>query len=149
VGELTPALLAASAPGARGGVLLDSANQRRDVAMGKYLLHFAHDRTWEWSPDPKAPGIWPHASAIVLATGPDEFVIAGTAVIVTFDLAKSAAASVAPATRAGLLSVETGHFAGGRWVPGRALNGDETHQGRHLRLPPNAFTAQRVRLYRY
>jgi beta-galactosidase GanA len=145
VAELTPALLAASAtPGARGGVLLDSATQRRDVAVGKYVLHFAHDRTWEWSPDAKAPGIWPHASAIVVATGPDELVIAGTAVIVTFDVPKGA-----PPARVGLLSVEAGHFAGGRWIAGRALNGDETHQGRHVRLPPGAFTAQRVRLYRY
>jgi beta-galactosidase GanA len=145
VDELTPALLAASAtPGARGGVLLDSATQRRDVAVGKYVLHFAHDRTWEWSPDAKAPGIWPHASAIVLATDPDEFIIAGTAVIVTFDVPKGA-----PPARVGLLSVEAGHFAGGRWISDRALNGDETHQGRHVRLPPGAFTAQRVRLYRY
>jgi hypothetical protein len=29
------------------------------------------------------------------------------------------------------------------------LNGDQTHQGRHVRLAPGEFQIQRVRLYRY
>jgi beta-galactosidase GanA len=37
----------------------------------------------------------------------------------------------------------------GTWVPGRLLNGDQTLQGRHLRLPPDEFQIQRVRLYQY
>lgn len=37
----------------------------------------------------------------------------------------------------------------GKWVPGRLLNGDQTHQGRHIRLAPGAFQIQRVKLYRY
>ena len=39
--------------------------------------------------------------------------------------------------------------AAGKWVPGRLLNGDQTHQGRHIRLAPGAFQIQRVKLYRY
>jgi hypothetical protein len=31
----------------------------------------------------------------------------------------------------------------------RWLNGDETHQGRHVRLEPGRFSIQRVRLYLY
>jgi hypothetical protein len=37
----------------------------------------------------------------------------------------------------------------GQWKVQRRLNGDQTHQGRHVRLPPREFTIQRVRLYRY
>jgi hypothetical protein len=33
---------------------------------------------------------------------------------------------------------------GGRW-----LNGDETHQGRHIRIPAGQVGVQRFRLYRY
>jgi beta-galactosidase GanA len=51
--------------------------------------------------------------------------------------------------RAGLESVWEGRYTDGRWTPGRRLNGDETHQGRHVRLPPDAFSLQRVKLYRY
>ena len=29
------------------------------------------------------------------------------------------------------------------------MNGDQSHQGRHLRLPAGAFGIQCVRLYRY
>ncbi len=47
------------------------------------------------------------------------------------------------------MSVEEGTFEGGAWKHVRWLNGDETHQGRHVRLEPGRFTAQRVRLYRY
>ena len=34
-------------------------------------------------------------------------------------------------------------------VPGRLLNGDESHQGRHRRIPEGKFGIQRVKLYRY
>jgi hypothetical protein len=37
----------------------------------------------------------------------------------------------------------------GQWQPRRWLNGDQTHQGRHLRLPSGKFDIQRVKLYRY
>ena len=36
----------------------------------------------------------------------------------------------------GIASVEEGRFAGGQWEHVRWLNGDQTHQGRHLRLEP-------------
>jgi len=35
-----------------------------------------------------------------------------------------------------------------KWAPGRWLNGDQTHQGRHIRLAPGKFDIQRVKLYR-
>jgi len=34
-------------------------------------------------------------------------------------------------------------------VAGRRLNGDESHQGRHVRLPPETFGIQRVKLHAY
>ncbi len=41
---------------------------------------------------------------------------------------------------AGIDSAVEGVFdAQGRWVPGRTLNGDQTHQGRHIRLAPDQF----------
>jgi len=50
----------------------------------------------------------------------------------------------------GLEAVEEGEFDGqGKWIAGRRLNGDQTHQGRHIRLAPGQFQIQRARLYRY
>jgi len=51
---------------------------------------------------------------------------------------------------AGIESAWEGSFdARGKWIAGRLLNGDQTHQGRHIRLAPGKFQIQRVRLYRY
>jgi beta-galactosidase GanA len=79
---------------------------------------------------------------LAIQVGPDEFLFAGSGITITF----------APADgrgHAGIESAWEGRFEKGQWMPGRLLNGDETHQGRHVRLPPDAFSIQRVRLYRY
>ena len=77
---------------------------------------------------------------LVIQTGPDEFIVAGRGITLTF------------ATKDGSVGLETVRelrFENGQWVDGRWLNGDQTHQGRHVRLPPSEFGAQRVKLYRY
>lgn len=114
-------------------------------------------------PQPSAPGTQPQAQGealpgaepapvkvdpgavlsggLVIALGDGEFLVAGTGIVLTFESEDGAAA--------GILSAEEGEFAGGRWMPRRRLNGDQTHQGRHIRIPPGSFGIQRFRLYRY
>ena len=80
---------------------------------------------------------------LIIALAPDEFLIAGTGIVVTF-------APVSPGDPiAGILSADEGRFVKGRWQTIRRLNGDQTHQGRHIRLEPNDFSIQRVKLYRH
>ena len=50
---------------------------------------------------------------------------------------------------AGIERIDEGRYEGGPFVVTRRLNGDETHQGRQLRLPMRTFGLQRVKLYRY
>ena len=53
---------------------------------------------------------------------------------------------------AGILSIEEGTYADGRWVPGRRLNGDENGGGTDLRLGGDSSRnglIQRIKLYRY
>jgi Domain of unknown function (DUF5597) len=69
--------------------------------------------------------------------------IAGTALVVTFE------ANAPGPPLVGILSAQEGKYVEGQWRPGRWLNGDQTHQGRHLRLSPGKFDIQRVKLYRY
>jgi hypothetical protein len=79
----------------------------------------------------------------VIQTGPDELHIGGIGVTVTF-------ASATPGDPLiGILSCEEGRFVDGKWSHVRWLNGDQTHQGRHVRLEPGHFALQKVRLYRY
>jgi len=78
--------------------------------------------------------------AILIQTGPDEFIAAGSGVTLTFATEKG---------RVGIEQVIEGRYQDGQFVPGRWLNGDQTHQGRHLRLPPGEWSIQKLKLYRY
>jgi len=83
------------------------------------------------------------SGGLVIAIAPDEYVFAGTGLTVTFEAAGGGDPIV------GLLSVDEGKYVNGQWVVTRRLNGDQTHQGRHLRLPAGKFGIQRIKLYRY
>jgi beta-galactosidase GanA len=81
---------------------------------------------------------------IIIQTGAEDYLVAGQGMTITF-----APVGEGPPL-AGIDTVREGSFdTRGTWVPGRLLNGDQTHQGRHLRLAPGAYQIQRVRLYRY
>lgn len=84
------------------------------------------------------------AGGIIIQTGPEDYLIAGQGITVTF-----APAGQGPSL-AGIDSAWEGHSdAQGHWVAGRLLNGDQTHQGRHIRLAPGKWQIQKVRFYRY
>jgi beta-galactosidase GanA len=131
--QLAPLILEHQGKGVMAGVLPEGPEQRapQQVRLGGYILNFTYERP---SPDSLSGGL-------VIAVGPDEFIIAGTGLIVTFETGGDQIA--------GLLSVDEGKYVNGRWVPGRRLNGDQTHQGRHVRLVPGKFDIQLVKLYRY
>ena len=78
----------------------------------------------------------------MISLGDDEFLVAGTGLVITFEADE-------PGETAGISSAQEGEFVDGRWTPGRWLNGDQTHQGRHIRIPLGEFGIQRFRLYRY
>ena len=80
---------------------------------------------------------------LLIALDDETFVVAGTGITVTV------ATPEGDRRRAGFDRVEEGAFVDGRWQPGRLLNGDQTHQGRHVRLPPGQVGVQRVTLYTY
>ncbi len=145
VAALEPLLLAAG-PNRTAGVLLDKETAPARVTLGGFTLSFAHDYTFPWASPARESAVWPRAGGLVIALGDDEFLVAGNGLIVTF----------APATpgdpggpTAGIERVDEGHVENGRFVVTRRLNGDETHQGRQLRLPMGTFGLQRVKLYRY
>jgi beta-galactosidase GanA len=74
----------------------------------------------------------------------EDFWFAGQGITITFKGAEPGGPMV------GIEMAEEGAFdAQGRWVAGRRLNGDQTHQGRHIRLPPGRPLIQKVRLYWY
>ena len=72
----------------------------------------------------------------------DEYLLAGSGFIVTF---ASDVENVIP----GISNIQEGKYQQGEWVGQRWLNGDESHQGRHIRLPFGDFGIQYVRIYGY
>lgn len=140
--QLMPVITQAQAAGKIEGVLLDSMVLQQEIIMGKYKLNLAHDYTLGWSPESKKPN-WPQGGGLVIQTGEDEFIIAGTGIVVTFSPASGVNTSV------GILQSDEGHYVNGIWQPGRRMNGDQDHQGRHIRIAGKEYGIQKVKLYEY
>jgi beta-galactosidase GanA len=144
--QLTPAILAAQGRGRMAGfkprVLEDGKVLDESVAqtLGDYRFTVGFVDPWT----PRADQQTATHGGLIIQVGPEEYLIAGRGLVVTF-----AGAGNGPAL-AGVDSAVEGVFdAQGRWTPGRVLNGDQTHQGRHIRLAPDQFQIQRVKFYRY
>ena len=80
----------------------------------------------------------------MIHAGGEDFWFAGQGITITLK-----GADQGP-PRVGIDVAEEGVFdAQGKWVSGRRLNGDQTHQGRNIRLAPGKAQILKVRHYRY
>jgi hypothetical protein len=123
------------------GVLLDSSFQKQEIIIGNYRLTISHEYTLGWSPGSKNPG-WPETGGLIIQTAADEFIVAGTGIVVTFS-------SAIGKESVGILRADEGEYIGGKWNAGRRMNGDQDHQGRHIRIPVNEFSIQQMKVYNY
>jgi beta-galactosidase GanA len=149
VAQLTPLIIEHQGRGTMAGLLQEHPDSRapQQLRLNGYVLNASFERGSPPSLADGTPGTPPGATAspaggLVIATGTDEFLFAGIGVTVTFATAETG-------WQAGILNVEEGRFIDRQWQNVRWLNGDQTHQGRHLRLEPGRFAIQRIRLYRY
>ena len=146
IGQLTPLILANRGKARMAGfrALIQEDGTVIDTPAKKLLGGFEFTVTFidPWTPRDKQT-IGDHGGMLIHAGGED-FWIAGQGITVTFKGASGGLPSV------GIDIAEEGTFdQSGKWIAGRRLNGDQTHQGRHIRLPPGQFQIQKVRLYRY
>lgn len=148
--QLTPLLLANQGTGRLAGILTPSSFQGKEdlspqtVTLGGYTFTASFVRGWPpATPGHPAPPIPGAHGGLILQLGPNDFLVAGTGMIVTFGVANQ------PGEQAGIDSIWEGKFVNGVWTPGRNLNGDDDNQGRWLELPSGKFTIRRVKLYRY
>ena len=152
IAQMAPLIAEHQGNGTMSAVLLRSPNDPpQKIQLGNYTLEvsfYRQPKMFGVAPPPDPP---PPAAAILIATGPEEFVAAGSGVTVRFS------PNGPGPERAGLATVEEGAFVNGRWVPGRKLNGDDSDEGNFLMLeksgccwsPTNAKSIQRFTLYRY
>ncbi|OXB10250.1 mannonate dehydratase [Flavobacterium plurextorum] len=141
VQQLTPTIEANKGQGKIDGVLLDKENNTQIIKLGDYEFTFKHDYTLNWSDGAKADS-WPMSSAIIIEIAKDEFYIAGSGIVVTFK-------SLKENLNAGILKTDQGKFEDEKWKTIRHFNGDQTHQGRHLRISVGDYEIQKIKLYTY
>jgi beta-galactosidase GanA len=139
--QLTPAILAHQGKGTMAGALLDSADQKAEIQLGDYVFTVRHEYSWPYASH--APGDVPRYGCLIIMTSPNEYIIAGKGVVITFQTRSNDGSIV------GIGTMDEGRFVDGKWTPGLRMNGDQSHQGRHMNLNGNTFSIQKVQLYRY
>jgi beta-galactosidase GanA len=128
----------ASERGELGGIIFEAKFDKPEVGGSSATTELPTLGAGRW----EAPPGTPDGAAMILQTGAEEYVIMGLGVVVTFSPADGKG-------KIGIDEVQEGRYENGTWIGGRWLNGDETHQGRHVHLYDGAWRVQRVKVYRY
>jgi hypothetical protein len=150
IDQLTPLILATQGTGRMVGIrapssfngTVDLAPQQFTLGGYTFMVHFRESASISIGAKIE-PGIPGAHGGLILQTGPDDFLVAGTGMVITV------AAHGERSSLAGIDSIWEGNFVNRTWTPGRELNGDDDNQGRYLRMPAGEFTIRSVRLYRY
>jgi beta-galactosidase GanA len=141
--QLTPVITANHGMHRIEGVLLDKENRENVFRLGDYEFSVKHSYTLGYEANSRNDS-WEPAGALFVQTAGNEFFLAGSGVVATF---KNTAH---PDLNVGILKAEEGRFDNQGWKVIRHLNGDQTHQGRHVRiLSDDGFSIQRFELYNY
>lgn len=125
------------------GVWLHHQMRDTTLVMDGYKFNISHDYTLGWSPKANDGSPWPESGALIISLGDGEFLVSGTGVVLTFE-------SLHPQLgRVGIGKIEQVRNRNGNWESILRLNGDQSHQGRHLRIPVGEYDIQKLKLYKY
>jgi hypothetical protein len=144
-------ILEAQQNGTIDAVLLKKEiNPMEEIIAGDYKLHVELRKTRRSDFVPE------QGYALIIALGPDEFILTGKDVQISFSPAIQGPAVAA------ILQVDEGSFENGAWIPRRRLNGDaimleydlatmaaKDMTGTGIRFSGEDRNIQRVKLYRY
>jgi hypothetical protein len=149
--ELAPLILEHQAKGAIASAWLTKESPRQEIALGDHKLIFEVRRNRR---NPTQMADFGYALAVAVA--PDEYVIAGTDVQVTF------APSTSTHSIAGIADASRGSYRNGQWRAERQMSGDDIlleydlakaavnrQSGSGLFFGTDGPIVQRVKLYRY
>jgi len=170
LGELMPLLVKYQGRELMNGLLFDRENKERILERDGLKINCRHFFTLPWDPRATDGSEWPEGGGLILKLGELEYLVAGSGIVIEFETESEnrirrslgedgfavAGGEPLPATawdggsRIGIGYVdevrveEDGTL---RYV--RRLNGDQTHQGRHVRIPVDDFSILHVKLYEY
>jgi len=133
--QIAPLVLEQQGTGRMTGFLLDKEHNSLARDIGDYQLEISLD------------SIFGHGAefgyGLIMKTGPNEFIGAGSGFRVAFRPKTPGPPLV------GVGSVDEGIYRDGKWIPGRRLNGDEDDQGQRWRFSPQSVGVERCIVYRY
>jgi len=123
------------------GVLVD-ADHPEVVVVSINGIDFTckHDGTISWCPVHNDKDSWGEGSFLIIDMDDDSYLFLGTACVATMKPSNGKG-------RVGIMSIDEVKDASMAKL--RRLNGDEDHQGRHLRIPFASTGAQLLKIYRY
>ena len=139
--QLAPQILEHQGTETMKGFLFDKDHQVDTIRLGGYQIVAKHDFTLGWSPQSKDE-TWSTMGGMIICTGEGEYFVAGEGIVLSFP-------PVDNKTFVGIETIEEGVFENRNWKPDRRLNGDQRHQGRHLRITTDKPEIQFLKLYKY
>ena len=169
--ELMPLLTKYQGKGLMKGLLFDSENKERIIADDDLTITARHFFTLPWDPHATNGSIWPEGGGILLKLSKNEYIVAGSGIVLEF--AKTSEKQTIEkqkqlgedgfALRNDQIKTKHDKFKGMRCGIGyvdevkvdkdgklhyvRRLNGDQDHQGRHVRISVGDFKILHVQLY--
>ena len=172
--QMSPLLLKYRGQERLHGVLFDQQDREQTFADAGISITCRHVFTLPWDSRATDGSVWREGGALILRLNAMEYIVAGSGVVVEF---KSIADTAAQHTQLGEDGFALqGHFEGkqlsathrnrgariglasvnevevgadGSLHRLRSLNGDQTHQGRHVRIGIDDYRILHVRLYTY
>ena len=139
--QLLPLLESIQGKGKTNGILLSDSIREQTVSRGAYTFKFMHYYSLPW--EKHSESAWPEAGAILIELSDNEFLVAGTDIVATFSNIKNDGSAT------GILSIDEVELKNGEIVPLRRMNGDQDHQGRHLRIQSGKWSILHLKLYDY
>ena len=174
--ELMPLITRHQGQGAMHGLLFDQAQKERILEEDDLTITCRHYFTLPWDPRATDGSTWPEGGGVLIRLARNEYILAGSGVVVEFVKTTEKAVTEAQQARGedgfvlagngstdagtaqttwkgkrcGIASVdEVAVDADGNLTYLRRMNGDQDHQGRHVRIGVDEFSILHVKLYEY
>lgn len=175
--KLRPLVTRYRGTGQMRGLLFSQEDKETVLQFDDLTLTCRHNFTLPWDPRATDGTEWPEGGGLVIRLNADEYLVAGSGLVITFATRSELAFATAGALgedgfalkgkegeqpegvrtwksskqqRCGLGSVdEVTVQPDGSMDYVRRLNGDQTHQGRHVRISVGDWKILHVKLYRY
>ena len=171
--ELMPIITKYQGKDMMKGILFDQENKTQDIEWDGMTLQCKHFFTLPWDPRATDGSTWPEGGGVIIRLNKYEYIVAGNGIVIEFkdpdelkgsvqkklgeDGFVAAGSNSTPSAEAwyakkriGIGSVdEVSIDQNGEMKYLRRLNGDQNHQGRHVRIGVDDFSILHVKLYEY